>query len=57
MLMSDGPLQILFYALPPHSQHLIFEPGNASFLMDFDVPIGPRGCFKSKSQIKNVLQI
>ena len=57
MLMSDGPLQFLFYALPPHSQHLIFEPGNASFLMDFDVPIGPRGCFKSKSQIKNVLQI
>ena len=56
--MFDGPHQVLFYALPPNSQLLFSEPGNAPLFEDFDRPVGPRGCVVSKSWIKqNFLRI
>ena len=39
MLMIDGPLQILCYALPPNSELLFSEPGNAPLFEAFDGPV------------------
>ena len=58
MLMIDGPLQLLFYALPPNSKRLVSETGNAPLFEDFEGPIGPQGLVISKIWIKqNVITI
>ena len=46
--MFDGHLQVLFYAIPPNSQLLFSETGNAPLLRDFHEPVGPQRCMKSK---------
>ena len=50
--MFDGYLKVLFYAIPPNSQILFSETGNAPLLWDFHKPAGPPGCIQSKSCIK-----
>ena len=58
MLMFDGPLEVLFYALPPNSQLLFSKPEIEPLFEDFDGPVEPRGCVESRSGIKqNVLRI
>ena len=52
MLIFDGPLQVLFYALPPNSHLLFSKPGIGPLFEDFDGPVEPRGCVESKSWIK-----
>ena len=49
MLIIDGPLQFLFYALPPNSQLLFSEPGIGPLFGAFAGPVEPQGCVKSKS--------
>ena len=49
MLIIHGPLQFLFYALPPNSQLLFCEPGIGPLFEAFARPVEPQGCVKSKS--------
>jgi hypothetical protein len=46
--MFDGHLQVLFYAIPPNSQLLFSETGNAPLLRDFHEPVGPQGASNQK---------
>ena len=48
------PFQVLFDALPPNSQLLFSKPGNAPLFQDFNGPVAPLSCVKSKSSIKQM---
>ena len=52
MFMFLGHLQVSFYGRPSNSELLFSKPGNTPIFHAFNEPVGPRGCVKSKSLIK-----